>query len=45
MFASSAFVPPETMPGYVDALKDGAQTTDQAKRKILGENARKLYRL
>jgi peptide/nickel transport system substrate-binding protein len=34
---------PETMPGYVDALKDGAQTTDQAKRKEAYSKAQMLW--
>jgi peptide/nickel transport system substrate-binding protein len=34
---------PESMPGYVDALKDGAQTTDQAKRKEAYSKAQMLW--
>ena len=34
---------PDTMPGYVDALKEGAQTTDQDKRKAAYSKAQLLW--
>jgi len=34
---------PDTMPGYVDALKEGAQTTDQDKRKQAYSKAQLLW--
>jgi peptide/nickel transport system substrate-binding protein len=34
---------PDTIPGYVDALRDGAQTTDQEKRKEAYSKAQLLW--